>query len=270
MDPQAIIHNEGIIGTASIKSLCFISTIPVHFIHNTIKVSKYYFLFISLSFIFHIILQSFKETPPSQLFPGAIPLRGINTENSVIRGSAVTLKDTNPVFGSLSTRTSDLFVLLSPGEKKDGPNQLFFICIWWCIWSWLIWVSVKIVMSLFLSAKLKCHILLQAIFDVTYIVIYHAVTIKKSEKKSSLIQFYYVLLCNSNDFRHFKLVKRNKFLWKKEWNYKNMNFGTKGKFILRRKSLWIFRVKEKLILWISGSKGICFSTQEIDRKMIFA
>ena len=71
--PQAIIHNEGIIRAASIKSLCFISTIPVHFIYSTIKVSKYYFVFISLNF----------------MFPGAIPGKGINTENSVIRGSGV-------------------------------------------------------------------------------------------------------------------------------------------------------------------------------------
>ena len=49
-----------------------------------------------------------------------------------------------------------------------------------------------------------------------------------------------------------------------------MNFYTKEKLILRRKKcLWIFWVKEKLILWIYGSKGISFSTQEFGRKMIF-
>ena len=72
---------------ASIKSLCFIFTIPFHFIHSTKKVSKYYFVFISLIFIFHIVLQFFKETPPNQLLPGAISSRGINTEDSIIRGS---------------------------------------------------------------------------------------------------------------------------------------------------------------------------------------
>ena len=56
IDPQAIIRNEGIIRTASINTLCFISTIPVNFIHSTIKVSKYYFVLISLIFMFHIIL----------------------------------------------------------------------------------------------------------------------------------------------------------------------------------------------------------------------
>ena len=31
----------------------------------------------------------------------------------------------------------------------------------------------------------------------------------------------------------------------------------------------MFSVKEKLMLWITGSKGISFLTQEIGRKMIF-
>ena len=63
IDPQAIwimawgsMENEVITETACIKSLCFISTTPVHFIHSTIKVSRYYFVFISLIFVFHIIL----------------------------------------------------------------------------------------------------------------------------------------------------------------------------------------------------------------------
>ena len=37
---KPIIQNEGTIGTASIKSLCLISTIPVHFNHSTIKESS--------------------------------------------------------------------------------------------------------------------------------------------------------------------------------------------------------------------------------------
>ena len=37
---------------------------PTHFIHSTIKISTYYFVFISLIFISHI-----KKTPPMQLFP---------------------------------------------------------------------------------------------------------------------------------------------------------------------------------------------------------
>ena len=49
----------------------------------------------------------------------------------------------------------------------------------------------------------------------------------------------------------------------------------KRKFILRRLRrngkfiLGIFEIKEKLILWISGSKRRSFSTQEIGKKLIF-
>ena len=119
---------------------------------------------------------------------------GINTENSVIRGSEITLKDTNPLLDQCQpqlragwSRTSNPFVRLSPGEKRMEPNQLFLICIWWCIWLWLIWVSFKILMSLFFfPAKLRCHILLQGISDATNVVIYHAVTIEKSERKKFL------------------------------------------------------------------------------------
>ena len=95
VDPQAIMHNERIIETASIKSLCFISNSSVYFIHSAIKVFKYQFVFIYLIFIFHIILQSFKKMPPIQLFPGALHWRIINTANPIIGGSEVTLKDTN-------------------------------------------------------------------------------------------------------------------------------------------------------------------------------
>ena len=91
----------------------------IHFIHSTIKVSKYYFVFSSLIFIFHIVLQSFKEMCPSQLFPGAIPWRGINTENYVIRGSRVTFKDTNFSFGSVS---------ISVIPSRDEAGQAIPLC----------------------------------------------------------------------------------------------------------------------------------------------
>ena len=109
--------------------MCFIFAIPVHFIHRTIKISKYYFIFISLIFIFHIILYSFKETPPRQLFPGAIPWRSTNTENSHIRGS--NLKGHKSVSTSVIasrrrwSRTSNPFARLSPGEKKWSPTNYF-------------------------------------------------------------------------------------------------------------------------------------------------
>ena len=45
---------------------------------------------------------------------------------------------------------------------------------------------------------------------------------------------------------------------------------TKRKFILRRKEEFMnFRIKEKLVLWISGSKKKSFPMQEVGRKMIF-
>ena len=128
IDPQAIILIEGIIGTAYIKHMCFISTIPVHFILSTIKVSKYYFVFISFISIFHIILYSFKEMPPSQQIPDAIPWRGTNTEISVIRESGATLKDTNPPFVWLSRR------------EKDGAQP---IISYMCLMVYLIMVDMS-------------------------------------------------------------------------------------------------------------------------------
>ena len=45
---------------------------------------------------------------------------------------------------------------------------------------------------------------------------------------------------------------------------------TKVKFILRRKKEFTnFRIKEKFVLWISGSKKKYFPTQEVSIKMIF-
>ena len=45
------------------------------------------------------------------------------------------------------------------------------------------------------SAKFKCQILFQRISDATNMVIYHAITIEKLDRKSSLIQFH-VFSCN--------------------------------------------------------------------------
>ena len=108
------------------------------------------------SFLFCIIFQSFKKAPSPQascslvLYP-----EGALTENSIIRGS-------NLPFGSVSTsvipsrprwsRKNIPFVWLPPGEKKMGPNQLFLV---WYVWSWLIWVSVKILMISFGFCKIQ-------------------------------------------------------------------------------------------------------------------
>ena len=65
------------------------------------------------------------------------------------------------------------------------------------------------------------------------------------------------------------MVERNKFLWKKKKIIKAWTFAQKeSSYSEERKSLRIFRVKERLILRISGSKEIPFSTQEIGRKTI--
>ena len=72
---------------AYITFLCFISFIPVHFFQSAIEVSDYYLVFISLSFVFYVSLQTLKEAPPNQLFPVTMTWRSIDTKNSDIRGS---------------------------------------------------------------------------------------------------------------------------------------------------------------------------------------
>ena len=143
---KPITHDEfwqDIVWIAFITSLCFIFTIHVHFIYSTIKVSKYYFVFIPFIFIFHIILQAFKDTVPT------ITWRDINTKNSAISGS--NLKEHKPPFW-ISVDLSDTLKSQmkhgkkSPRQKKIELNQFFLIR---CIWSWMIWVSVKILMTLF-------------------------------------------------------------------------------------------------------------------------
>ena len=111
--------------------MCFSFNIPVYFIHSTIKVFKHYFVFISLISIFHIILWSFIERPPIQLFSGAIPWRGINIENSVIRGSK--LKGHKPLFWiSVNLQVPDeagKVILLSDylQEKKSWSPTNYFL-----------------------------------------------------------------------------------------------------------------------------------------------
>ena len=141
-------------------------------------------------------------------------------------------------------------VTISPEEKKIASNKLFPIC---CIWSRLIWVSVKILMSLFRfpqnwSARFCFKWSLMSP-KLTYIILE---LLEIQRKKSSFIQLH--------------IWKKHKFLWKEQRNYyKNMNFARKKKFIL-----WIFRIKKTLILWISGSKKRFFSTQEVGRKIFLS
>ena len=128
-----------------LKSLCFIFTIPLHFIHSTMKVFKYYFVFIFIFFLFSILLCSPSEKRP--LSSCSLPWGGINTENSLIRGSK--LKGHKPPFWiSVNLQVPDqagkVYFCVTPREIKLDPNQLFSL---WCIWSGLIWVSVKMLIT---------------------------------------------------------------------------------------------------------------------------
>ena len=77
--------------------------------------------------------------------------------------------------------------------------------------------------SILVSPKLKWQILLQRIFDVTNICIYHAATIEKSEKKSSLIQFH--ISPDNEDYGGLlKCLKEITFYERKKDYYKN-NFA---------------------------------------------
>ena len=55
------------------------------------------------------------------------------------------------------------------------------------------------------SAKLKCQILFQGISDATKVIIYHAVNIGISEKKSSLIWLH--ISFHNEDLRSLKWLK---------------------------------------------------------------
>ena len=122
--------------------MCFIFTIPVHFNLSAAKVSNCIF-FLFLHFFFHIILYSFEETPSSQPPPSpvAMPIKGINTENSVIRRSnskgwkplswiSVNLGDT---FNTQMNQDKQSFCVTpgqkrwkrSPGQKRYGPTSYF-------------------------------------------------------------------------------------------------------------------------------------------------
>ena len=88
-----------------------------YFYHLT-PFCPYYSWILQVLFCFPYNFVSFKEAPPSQLFPGAMPWRSINTDNSVIRGS--NLKDTNLVFGSVSTSVTP--------PRVDEAGQAIFLC----------------------------------------------------------------------------------------------------------------------------------------------
>ena len=66
---------QGIIETTSINSLSFIFTIPVHFIYSAIKVSKYYFVVISL--VLFLLL-------PLAIFFLVLYLKGAQTQRTLL------------------------------------------------------------------------------------------------------------------------------------------------------------------------------------------
>ena len=178
----------------------------VFYFHHPCLFYPYYNLSLQALFCFHfphfyfaynfVVLQ---KGAPSQLFSGAIPWRGTSRELSL---EVVVLKDTNLLSGSVSTSVitsrprwsskSIPFVWISPGEKKMEPNQLFLV---WCIWSWLIWVSVKILMTFFGFCKTQVPDL--ASRDLWWQQHGHISCCNswKIREKSSLIQFH-VLPCN--------------------------------------------------------------------------
>ena len=99
-----------------------------------------------------------KKAPPLLCSLWCYTLKG-HKQRTLIRGS--NLKWYKPLFWtSVSVTPSRLrwsrknipFVWLSPGDKKMGTNQLFIV---WCIWSWLLWVSVKILMTFFDFGKIQ-------------------------------------------------------------------------------------------------------------------
>ena len=107
------------------------------------------------------------------------------------------------------------------------------------------------------STKFRCQIQLQGISGGTNTVIYHVLTLEKSEKKSSLIQFH-VLPINK------MALGLLKWLWETSF----YELCTKKKFILRRKEEFMnFMIKEKLMLWSFGSKKNLF---QISTEIIFA
>ena len=108
-------------------------------------------------------------------------------------------------------------VAISRKEKDGGPINYFLYGVFDHGWYGF---QLKYWWLFLVSAKFRCQILLKGISDGTNMVIYHVLTIEKSEKKffNSVSRF----ACNWNGLRPFKMVIRNKLLWKEQvplaWN----------------------------------------------------
>ena len=114
---------------------------------------------------------------------------GAQTENSISRGS--NLKGHKPLCW-ISVNLSDTFktqmkqkkhsfcVAISRKEKDGGPINYFLYDVFDHGWYGF---QLKYWWLFLVSAKFRCQILLKGISDGTNMVIYHVLTIKKSEKK---------------------------------------------------------------------------------------
>ena len=93
------------------------------------------------------------------------------------------------------------------------PNQLFLT---WCVWSWLIWVLVKMLItwSWFLQNSSARSYFKRSLIPPlwSYIMLQ---TLKNQRTKCSWIQFH-VFTCNQNGFRLLKWLKETRFYKRKK------------------------------------------------------
>ena len=144
------------------------------------------------------------------------------------------------------SRKSIPFVWVSLGQKKMGLNQICYVP---CIWSWLIWVLVKILMTIFGFSKN------QVLDPASGHLWWH--------------QHGDIPCFNPWKISAQKFFNSNKFLRKKEIILKTWTCR-KRKFILRRnEGLMNFRIKERLMLWISGSKTNLFQLNKLVQRWSF-
>ena len=113
--------------------------------------------------------------------------RSINTENSIIRRSnfkrqALLFLISANLSGTFKTRMKQdrQFFCATLQKKKDGTRPIISYMVYLIM---IDDIQLKNDVLILVSAKCKCQILLQGIFDLTNIGSYHAVTVETSEKK---------------------------------------------------------------------------------------
>ena len=121
-----------------------------------------------------------------------VPWRDINIENFVLRQSNlpfwVSVKLSNTLKTQIKQDKQSICVTLQE-RKKNEARPIIFYMVYLIIVNMIF--SESIDAFVLVSAKFKCQIMRQDIFDTTNIGIYYAVTISKSEKKKDLIQFQF-------------------------------------------------------------------------------